>query len=90
MNLTCFSQSTPIDMTFDLVRQGDALNGSIRIPFTCAPPCVSGETAYFANLKILLDASGQSVTGVVSHTNMNQTPFNASASGPVTLTRPAK
>jgi len=90
MNLTCFSQSTPIDMTFDLVRQGGSLNGSIRIPFTCAPPCVTGETAYFASLKILLDASGQSVTGVVSHTNTNQTPFNASASGTVTLTRPQK
>lgn len=83
INLSCYNQSVPGTITVPLTLSGAALSGTLDSPFTCAPPCVTGTSGYKANLVINKSGASQSVTGTIDHTNSNQTPFSASATGSI-------
>lgn len=85
--LSCFSQSIPVNLEIPLNGSGTKLTGSVTIPFTCAPPCVTGQTSYSANLDLVSVGGGRSteLRGTLAHSNANQTPFSGTATGQVVL-----
>lgn len=85
--LSCYSQSVPVSVEIPLAGAGTKLTGSVTFPFTCAPPCIAGQTTYAADLDLVSVGGGRSteLRGTLSHSNSNQTPFSGTAAGPVVM-----
>jgi len=85
INLSCYSQSIEVQATVPLTVSGTLISGSVVQPFTCAPPCVSGQSTWEAALQLNRFFLGQHLIGTFKHTNENQTPFSALSVGEVNL-----
>jgi hypothetical protein len=86
ISLSCSSLfTTPGVISIPLIRSGTNLSGVVRNQFTCGAPCVSGVSSYFVTLQIDSSNPAFAITGSLQHTNTNQTPFTANASGPISF-----
>jgi len=83
--LNCYSQTIPTGATIPLTIDGTRVTGSVVYPFTCAPPCVSGQSTWAVDLQLVTVGGVQSLQGTFQHGNQNQTPFSAQATGQITV-----
>ena len=83
--LSCYSQSVQAGATIPLTIAGTRVSGTVVQPFTCGPPCVSGQSVWTVDLQLVSVGGVQSLQGTFEHTNQNQTPFFARSVGTIAV-----
>jgi hypothetical protein len=86
IQMNCYNQTGPADITVPLTRNADMLTGQVQLPFSCAAPCNSGSVTVTVNAQVTGTGPASTVTGSVIYVNQNQTPFLARATGSFGLT----
>ena len=83
---SCYHQTSPVSLTIQLTGAGGHYEGSGTFPFTCAPPCISGQVSLSADLGITTVIGGSPfLQGTVTYSDTNQSPFQGNASGTISI-----
>ena len=83
--MNCFSQTVFSSLDIPLTVSGDNLTGTVTFPFTCAPPCVAGQSNVLSRLEEDNQRPNHRAGGHVDSYQHNQSPLTASAAGTVSL-----